>query len=87
MGKIGHLSECHLGRVAHQITDPAMHWCCATAAIGAEDMLVLAGPTMELDGPAAVYRWPGALASKKDSLNPRKNLQRVLDVPYVCIRE
>ena len=47
-----------------------------------EDLLVLAGPTMDLDGPVAVYRWPGALGSKGDTLNPRAGLQRVLDVPF-----
>ena len=34
---------------------------CATCARHGDDLLVLAGPTMDLDGPVRVYRWHGAM--------------------------
>lgn len=46
------------------------------------DLLLLAGPTMDLDGPVAVFRWPGACATDDEALVPAGELQRVLDVPY-----
>ncbi|GAA4353888.1 DUF3616 domain-containing protein [Hymenobacter saemangeumensis] len=46
------------------------------------DMLLLAGPTMDLDGTIAVYRWPGATRLTADSLIPADKLQRLFDVPH-----
>lgn len=51
------------------------------AADGA-DLLILAGPTMQLDGDAAVYRWADALETRGDSLVERANLPKVLELPY-----
>jgi Protein of unknown function (DUF3616) len=51
-------------------------------------LLVLAGPTMDLDGPVTVWRWPDALAdSEADAappslLVPSARLERALDLPF-----
>lgn len=51
-----------------------------------EDVLILAGPTMVLDGPVAVFRWRRAFESTPagDTLTSRDSgaLERLLDVPY-----
>lgn len=47
-----------------------------------KDLLVLAGPTMDLDGPAAVYRWKGAFKAKKPQLLLKDDLEEVIEVPY-----
>lgn len=46
------------------------------------DLLILAGPTMELDGPVTLFRWPGGTAPKGECVVLADALQRVLDVPY-----
>ena len=46
------------------------------------DLFILAGPTMDLDGTIAVYRWPNALAQAHDSLTPADQLERLFDVPH-----
>jgi hypothetical protein len=46
------------------------------------DMLLLAGPTMDLDGTIAVYCWPNATRQTNDSLVSAKKLQRLFDVPH-----
>ena len=46
------------------------------------DLLVLAGPTMDLDGTIAVYRWPDATRQTADSLVTTKQLRRLFDVPH-----
>ncbi|HYD65966.1 DUF3616 domain-containing protein [Azospirillum sp.] len=51
-------------------------------AIDGNDLLILAGPTMDLDGPVSVYRWAGALASEEGQVVPRDHLVRLLDVPF-----
>jgi hypothetical protein len=46
-------------------------------------LLVLAGPTMKLDGDAALFRWTVPPAGKKgDTLTGRDALPRVLELPY-----
>jgi Protein of unknown function (DUF3616) len=47
-----------------------------------EDLLVLAGPTMDLDGTIAVYRWPGAIQQQSAAVVHRKELERLFDVPH-----
>jgi hypothetical protein len=47
-----------------------------------EDLLILAGPTMQLDGRALVVRWPGALAARGDLVVAESQLERVLELPY-----
>lgn len=46
------------------------------------DLLLLAGPTMDLDGTIAVYRWPNALTLPQDSLIGPEVLERLFDVPH-----
>ena len=46
------------------------------------DLLVLAGPTMSLDGTIAVYCWPGATEQAADSLVGAHRLRRLFDVPH-----
>jgi hypothetical protein len=45
------------------------------------DLLILAGPTMDLDGPAAVFRWPGGRDPDGEAVVPASLVERVLDVP------
>ncbi|MQA08578.1 MAG: DUF3616 domain-containing protein [Pseudonocardiaceae bacterium] len=47
-----------------------------------EDLLILAGPSMDLDGPVRVYRWPGAARLEAPDVVHRSELHRVLDLPY-----
>lgn len=46
------------------------------------DLLLLAGPTMDLDGPVTIFRWPKGTDPKGESVVPASELERVLDVPY-----
>ncbi len=46
------------------------------------DLLILAGPTMDLDGTISVYRWPDAVKQEKSSIVHRKELERLFDVPH-----
>ncbi|WP_020652397.1 DUF3616 domain-containing protein [Massilia niastensis] len=47
-----------------------------------KDLLILAGPTMDLDGPVHVYRWPGGAQPDKETVVPADKLERVLALPY-----
>jgi hypothetical protein len=49
--------------------------------VDGEDLLILAGPTMNLDGPVAVFRWPGALESSDEQLIFSDGLERLFEVP------
>jgi len=51
-------------------------------AIHDKDLYILAGPTMDLDGPVHLYRWTKALDNSGEALLPRKALDKVLDVPF-----
>jgi Protein of unknown function (DUF3616) len=46
------------------------------------DLLILAGPTMDLDGPVTIFRWPGGTEPEGEHVVPASELERVLDVPY-----
>jgi Protein of unknown function (DUF3616) len=46
------------------------------------DLLILAGPTMDLDGPVTIFRWPGGTEPEGENMVPASELERVLDVPY-----
>ncbi|WP_026461872.1 DUF3616 domain-containing protein [Adhaeribacter aquaticus] len=50
--------------------------------VSGDDLLILAGPSMDLDGTIAVYRWPYALKKEEESIVHRKELQRLFDVPH-----
>lgn len=47
-----------------------------------KDMLILAGPTMDLDGPVTIFRWAGGLRPKKQSIVFADGLQKVINVPF-----
>lgn len=48
-----------------------------------DDLLILAGPTMDLDGPIAVYRWPDALAGRDHpDVITHDRLELVRTVPF-----
>ncbi len=47
-----------------------------------DDLLILAGPTLALDGPVVVYRWPGGTKPEGKMIVPASALERVLDIPY-----
>ncbi len=47
-----------------------------------KDLLILAGPTMDLDGPVYVYRWVGGATPRKDTVVSSDCLERVLTLPY-----
>jgi Protein of unknown function (DUF3616) len=46
------------------------------------DLLILAGPTMDLDGPVTVFRWPGGTDPEEESLIFADRLPILLQVPY-----
>ncbi len=50
--------------------------------IDRDDLLILAGPSMDLDGPVFIYRWKDALNVRADSLTWKKELTRVVTVPF-----
>ncbi|MBC8136361.1 MAG: DUF3616 domain-containing protein [Fibrella sp.] len=49
-----------------------------------DDLLLLAGPTMALDGPAAVYRWQGGAnpPGDEDTVIFEDKISKVLDIPH-----
>ncbi|MGH3789134.1 MAG: DUF3616 domain-containing protein [Pseudonocardiaceae bacterium] len=47
-----------------------------------DDLLVLAGPSMDLDGPVRVYRWRGALDGGAPRIVRAPALSRELDLPF-----
>ncbi|GHA67048.1 DUF3616 domain-containing protein [Pontibacter akesuensis] len=47
-----------------------------------EDMYLLAGPTMDLDGVIAIYRWRGALSREQEQLLHHNQLERLCEVPH-----
>ncbi|TDF56775.1 DUF3616 domain-containing protein [Cupriavidus sp. L7L] len=50
--------------------------------IDGDDLLMLAGPSMDLDGPVFIYRWKAALNVRGESLTWGKDLQKILRVPF-----
>lgn len=51
-------------------------------AFDGDDLLILAGPTMDLDGPVRLWRWSGGLDSDAPTITPAERLTPVLDLPY-----
>ncbi|MGZ8411857.1 MAG: DUF3616 domain-containing protein [Gemmatirosa sp.] len=47
-----------------------------------DDLLILAGPTMQLDGRAVVLRWRGARHARGDTIVDRAALEIVAELPY-----
>ncbi len=50
--------------------------------IDGDDLLILAGPTMDLDGPVTVFRWRDGAKPKEESLVFSEALEKVIDVPF-----
>lgn len=46
------------------------------------DLVALAGPTMDLDGPVRIYRWRGALGAQTSTVVPRADVERSLELPF-----
>ncbi|MDR6609074.1 DUF3616 domain-containing protein [Pseudomonas synxantha] len=46
------------------------------------DLLILAGPTMNLDGPVTVFRWRANFVSDQESVVFTDQLEKVLEVPF-----
>jgi hypothetical protein len=46
------------------------------------DLLILAGPTMDLDGPVTVFRWPDGTMPHGERIVPASEIEHVLDIPY-----
>jgi hypothetical protein len=50
--------------------------------VNGEDLLVLAGPTMNLDGPTVLYRWKSAVTAVNETLVRGEQLVRELEIPF-----
>jgi hypothetical protein len=50
--------------------------------IQASDLLILAGPTMDLDGPVKLFRWKNALDHHENNFVFEDELEVVMDIPY-----
>lgn len=46
------------------------------------DLLILAGPTMSLDGPVKVFRWKGGADPKGECMVPKNDVNCVLEIPH-----
>jgi hypothetical protein len=46
------------------------------------DLLILAGPTLVLDGAVTVFRWPGGAQVTQERLVLREDLVKVMDIPH-----
>jgi hypothetical protein len=51
-------------------------------AFDGNDLLVLSGPSMDLDGPVFIYRWKNALHQQADSMTWKHELTKVVTVPF-----
>lgn len=49
--------------------------------VSGTDLLILAGPTMDLDGPVTVFRWPGGAQPEAEGVVFNKTLQQV-EIPF-----
>jgi len=47
-----------------------------------DDIYLLAGPTMDLDGVIAIYRWPGAVKKEGEQVVHNNELERLCEVPH-----
>lgn len=56
-------------------------------AIHGDDLLVLCGPSMDLDGPVFIYRWRNALNLQENSMTWKHELTKVVTVPYGHLKD
>ncbi|MGZ8158095.1 MAG: DUF3616 domain-containing protein [Methylobacter sp.] len=47
-----------------------------------DDLLILAGPTMDLDGPVTVFLWANGARPKEEAIVSANDLAPLLDIPY-----
>jgi hypothetical protein len=47
-----------------------------------DDLLILAGPTMDVSAPAGVFRWRGGMRVQEESLVPADAMERVTMLPH-----
>ena len=50
-------------------------------AADGDDMLILAGPTMDLDGTMSIYNWKGGSNPQPDTLIAKNEITRLMDIP------
>ena len=50
--------------------------------VDGDDLLILAGPTMALDGPITLFRWRHAFGATRDMFVDNATLQRLFDIPW-----
>jgi hypothetical protein len=50
-------------------------------AADGDDMLILAGPTMDLDGTMSIYNWKGGSTPQPDRLIAKNEITRLMDIP------
>ena len=46
------------------------------------DLLILAGPTMDLDGPVAIFRWPNGARPSEESVVFAQDIEKLVEVPF-----
>jgi hypothetical protein len=51
-------------------------------AFDGDALMILAGPTMDLDGPVVLYRWADALGEDERKVVPAERLEQLLRLPY-----
>ena len=51
-------------------------------ATDGHDLLILAGPTMDLDGTMSVYRWSNVVESQEDHLVTQGDIEELITLPY-----
>ena len=51
-------------------------------SVHGDDLLILAGPTMALDGTIALWRWPGGARATGDGMVDQSQLERLFDIPH-----
>lgn len=47
-----------------------------------DDLLILTGPSMDLDGPVRLVRWPGAATAEEPEIVPADSVEVLGDLPY-----
>lgn len=50
--------------------------------VSGKNLLILAGPTMDLDGPVTVFRWRGGFPAEAESVVFTEQLETALQVPF-----
>jgi Protein of unknown function (DUF3616) len=47
-----------------------------------DDLLVLAGPTMDHDGIGGLFRWRSPIGAADDTVHPPQDVEHIMDLPY-----